>query len=83
MGENGDLSSFIGDYIGRVGNKVRGAEVSLHHVGSSTSSYLLVMTVWDRQDGANAALKSHTEQQRFRFYFTPSLLSSGGYYELT
>lgn len=41
------------------------------------------MTVWDRQDGANAALKSHTEQQRFRFYFTPSLLSSGGCYELT
>lgn len=27
--------------------------------GSGTSSYLLVMTEWDRQDGANAALKSH------------------------
>lgn len=60
MGENGDLSSFTGDYIGRVGNKVRGVSPSR---GSSTSSYLLVMSVWDRQDGANPALEAHTEHQ--------------------
>lgn len=41
VGENGDLSSFIGDYIGRVGNKVRGVEVSLHHGGQ-----VPVVTFW-------------------------------------
>lgn len=47
-------------------------------VGSNTRIYLLVMTVWDRQEGANTALKSHKEQQPFSVFFNPPLFSSWG-----
>lgn len=30
---------------------------------SDIQSYLLVIDVWERQDGANTALKTHTEEE--------------------
>lgn len=38
--------------------------------GSNTGIYLLVMTVWDRQDGANTALQPRIEEQRLTFYLS-------------
>lgn len=48
--------------IGRGENKMRGGRrrSALPPQGSNINFYLLVIAVWERQDGANTALKTHT-----------------------
>lgn len=42
---------------------VVGVKSKLPPQESDIHSYLLVIDVWERQDGANTALKTHTEEE--------------------
>lgn len=55
-------------------NKMQSVQSITLPGGSSTGIYLLVMTVWDRQDGANTALQPRIEEQPLTFYSVFSLL---------
>lgn len=60
--------------IGRGENKMRGGRrrSALPPQGSNINFYLLVITVWERQDGANTALKTHTAV--YSQHFSPSFI---------